>query len=90
MILNICLRLMLLLRMATYGYVSCSLTSQPQKTILLRSSPCPLKIVVGNWTLQCLTEGELQITNSDGQAQATILKEDLAGFTFESNKGKYH
>ena len=53
----------------------------------LRSSPCPLKIVVGNWTLQCVTEGELQITNSDGQAQATILKEDLAGFTFESNKG---
>ncbi|KAK9409642.1 E3 ubiquitin-protein ligase HECTD1 [Crotalus adamanteus] len=34
-------------------------------------------------------EGEIAIHNSDGQ-QATILKEDLPGFVFESNRGTKH
>ena len=34
-------------------------------------------------------EGELAIDNSEGQ-QSTILREDLPGFIFESNKGATH
>uniref|UniRef100_K1RA79 E3 ubiquitin-protein ligase n=1 Tax=Magallana gigas TaxID=29159 RepID=K1RA79_MAGGI len=51
------------------------------------------RLVVGNWTLACKKEGELHIHNSDGQQvcdQSTILKEDLAGFIFESNRGTKH
>ncbi|XP_030855099.1 E3 ubiquitin-protein ligase HECTD1 isoform X1 [Strongylocentrotus purpuratus] len=55
------------------------------------SIPGPTKLVVGNWTLQCKKEGELVIHNSDGQQQqATVLREDLAGFIFESNRGTKH
>ncbi|XP_058255056.1 E3 ubiquitin-protein ligase HECTD1 isoform X3 [Hemibagrus wyckioides] len=49
----------------------------------------PTKLSVGNWSLTCLKEGEIAIHNSDGQ-QATILKEDLPGFVFESNRGTKH
>lgn len=37
-----------------------------------------------------LQEGELHIHNSDGQQQATILREDLPGFIFESNRNTKH
>ena len=47
-------------------------------------------ITIGNWNLSCSKEGELKIINSDGQQQATILKEDLPGFLFESNRGTKH
>ncbi|KAK7886642.1 hypothetical protein WMY93_026263 [Mugilogobius chulae] len=53
------------------------------------SSVGPTKLSVGNWSLTCLKEGEIAIHNSDGQ-QATILKEDLPGFVFESNRGTKH
>ncbi|XP_041131224.1 E3 ubiquitin-protein ligase HECTD1 isoform X1 [Polyodon spathula] len=53
------------------------------------SAPGPIKLTVGNWSLTCLKEGEIAIHNSDGQ-QATILKEDLPGFVFESNRGTKH
>lgn len=59
-------------------------TSQPILTIV-----SPTKLTVGNWSLTCLKEGEIAIHNSDGQ-QATILKEDLPGFVFESNRGTKH
>ncbi|XP_066473494.1 E3 ubiquitin-protein ligase HECTD1 isoform X12 [Tiliqua scincoides] len=61
-----------------------STTSQP-----ILSTPGPAKLTVGNWSLTCLKEGEIAIHNSDGQ-QATILKEDLPGFVFESNRGTKH
>uniref|UniRef100_A0A8D8T0U6 E3 ubiquitin-protein ligase n=1 Tax=Cacopsylla melanoneura TaxID=428564 RepID=A0A8D8T0U6_9HEMI len=48
------------------------------------------RIVVGNWTLSCRKAGELTIHNSDGQQQATIIREDLPGFIFESNRGTKH
>ena len=47
-------------------------------------------IAVGNWNLSCGTDGELSIINSDGQQQATILREDLPGFLFQSNRGTRH
>ena len=47
-------------------------------------------ITVGNWNLSCVNDGELTIVNSDGQQQATILKEDLPGFVFQSNRGTKH
>ncbi|XP_061531372.1 E3 ubiquitin-protein ligase HECTD1 isoform X2 [Phycodurus eques] len=53
------------------------------------SSLGPTKLTVGNWSLTCLKDGEIAIHNSDGQ-QATILKEDLPGFVFESNRGTKH
>ncbi|XP_064604069.1 LOW QUALITY PROTEIN: E3 ubiquitin-protein ligase HECTD1-like [Liolophura sinensis] len=59
----------------------------PSQPILSHSSPA--RLVVGNWSLACKKEGELHIHNSDGQ-QATILKEDLPGFIFESNRGTKH
>jgi E3 ubiquitin-protein ligase HECTD1 len=49
-----------------------------------------LVITIGNWNLSCKKDGELSIVNSDGQQQATILKEDLPGFLFESNRGTKH
>ncbi|XP_072478609.1 E3 ubiquitin-protein ligase HECTD1 isoform X7 [Notamacropus eugenii] len=61
-----------------------STSSQP-----ILSVPGPTKLTVGNWSLTCLKEGEIAIHNSDGQ-QATILKEDLPGFVFESNRGTKH
>lgn len=59
-------------------------SSQP-----ILSNVGPTKLTVGNWSLTCLKEGEIAIHNSDGQ-QATILKEDLPGFVFESNRGTKH
>nr|CAD7398859.1 unnamed protein product [Timema cristinae] len=56
------------------------------------SRPGPTRLVVGNWALTSRKEGELHIHNSDGQqvGQATILREDLPGFIFESNRGTKH
>ncbi|KAI8478850.1 E3 ubiquitin-protein ligase HTD1, partial [Branchiostoma belcheri] len=59
----------------------------PSLPILSKAGPT--KIVVGNWSLQCRKEGEISVHNSDGQ-QATVLKEDLPGFVFESNRGTKH
>ncbi|XP_012253550.2 E3 ubiquitin-protein ligase Ufd4 isoform X10 [Athalia rosae] len=56
----------------------------------LLSRPGTTRLVVGNWALSSRREGELYIHNSDGQQQATILKEDLPGFIFESNRGTKH
>ena len=47
-------------------------------------------VVVGNWTLRCKKEAELFIQNADGAHQATILREDLPGFIFESNRKTRH
>eukprot|EP00794_Sanderia_malayensis_P020162 gene20162-22137_t len=47
------------------------------------------QILVGNWSLACKQPGYMTIHNADGQ-QATILKEDLPGFIFESNRGTKH
>ena len=63
-------------------------SSTPSLPIL--SAPSPHTITVGNWALQCKTDGELHIQNSDGQQQATILREDLPGFIFESNRNTKH
>jgi E3 ubiquitin-protein ligase HECTD1 len=60
----------------------------PSQCVL--THPSPTRIMVGNWSLACKKEGELTIHNSDGQQQATILKEDLPGFIFESNRGTKH
>ncbi|XP_076174502.1 ubiquitin fusion-degradation 4-like isoform X3 [Ptiloglossa arizonensis] len=48
------------------------------------------RLVVGNWALSSRKESELCIHNSDGLQQATILREDLPGFIFESNRGTKH
>jgi E3 ubiquitin-protein ligase HECTD1 len=45
---------------------------------------------IGNWGLYCKKDGELSIQNVDGQQQTTILKDDLPGFLFESNRGTRH
>ncbi|XP_069704389.1 E3 ubiquitin-protein ligase HECTD1 isoform X7 [Periplaneta americana] len=60
----------------------------PSQPILSR--PGPARLIVGNWALASRKEGELHIHNSDGQQQATILREDLPGFIFESNRGTKH
>ncbi|XP_034255114.1 E3 ubiquitin-protein ligase HECTD1 isoform X1 [Thrips palmi] len=60
----------------------------PSQPILSRPSTC--RLIVGNWQLSARREGELHIHNSDGQQQATILREDLPGFIFESNRGTKH
>ena len=49
-----------------------------------------VQIKIGNWALACKKEGELSIQNTDGQQQTTILKDDLPGFLFESNRGTRH
>ncbi|XP_029035839.1 E3 ubiquitin-protein ligase HECTD1 isoform X7 [Osmia bicornis bicornis] len=54
------------------------------------SRPGTIRLVVGNWALSSRKESELCIHNSDGQQQATILREDLPGFIFESNRGTKH
>ncbi|XP_076442551.1 E3 ubiquitin-protein ligase HECTD1-like isoform X4 [Babylonia areolata] len=59
----------------------------PSQPIL--TNPSSIQLVVGNWTLTSKRVGELQIHNSDGQ-QATLLREDLQGFVFESNRGTKH
>ncbi|XP_071454696.1 E3 ubiquitin-protein ligase HECTD1 isoform X6 [Hetaerina americana] len=62
--------------------------NSPSQPILSR--PGPTRLVVGNWSLASRKEGELHIHNSDGQQQATILREELPGFIFESNRGTKH
>ncbi|XP_012137741.1 ubiquitin fusion-degradation 4-like isoform X5 [Megachile rotundata] len=54
------------------------------------SRPGTARLVVGNWALSSTKESELCIHNCDGQQQATILREDLPGFIFESNRGTKH
>lgn len=54
------------------------------------SRPGPTRLVIGNWALSSKKESELCIHNSDGQQQATILRDDLPGFIFESNRGTKH
>ncbi|XP_044007994.1 E3 ubiquitin-protein ligase HECTD1 isoform X1 [Aphidius gifuensis] len=54
------------------------------------SRPGPTRLVVGNWALSSRKECEVFIHNSDGQQQATILREDLPGFIFESNRRTKH
>ena len=66
------------------GQVKLGTPSQP-----LLSSPCSTRLSIGNWSLTCNKEKEVSIHNADGQ-QATILREDLAGFVFESNRGTKH
>ncbi|XP_015591532.2 E3 ubiquitin-protein ligase HECTD1 isoform X2 [Cephus cinctus] len=67
------------------GQVKPNSVSQP-----ILSRPGTTRLVVGNWALSSRKEGELSIHNSDGQQQATILREDLPGFIFESNRGTKH
>lgn len=59
-------------------------------TELFRGGASEAAVLVGNWSLGCRKAGELTVVNSDGQQQATTLKEDLAGFLFESNRGTKH
>ncbi|XP_045495051.1 E3 ubiquitin-protein ligase HECTD1 isoform X4 [Colias croceus] len=54
------------------------------------SKPSSTKLILGNWVLSCKKEKELHIHNTDGQQQTTILREDLPGFIFESNRGTKH
>ncbi|XP_043269545.1 E3 ubiquitin-protein ligase HECTD1 isoform X3 [Venturia canescens] len=67
------------------GQVKPNSVSQP-----VLSRPGTTRLVVGNWALSSRKESELCIHNSDGQQQATILREDLPGFIFESNRGTKH
>ncbi|XP_053597850.1 E3 ubiquitin-protein ligase HECTD1 isoform X1 [Microplitis demolitor] len=67
------------------GQVKPNTVSQP-----VLSKPGPTRLVVGNWALSSRKECEMCIHNSDGQQQATILREDLPGFIFESNRGTKH
>ena len=66
------------------GQVKLGTPSQP-----LLSSPSSTRLSVGNWSLTCTKDKEVSVHNADGQ-QATILREDLAGFVFESNRGTKH
>merc|ERR1719228_2653639 len=59
-------------------------------TELFKSGPTEAIVLVGNWSLGCKKANELTVVNSDGQQQATTLKEDLPGFLFESNRGTKH
>merc|ERR1719228_2962843 len=59
-------------------------------TELFRAGPSEAIVLVGNWSLGCKKSSELTVVNSDGQQQATTLKEDLPGFLFESNRGTKH
>uniref|UniRef100_A0A6M2E2R0 E3 ubiquitin-protein ligase n=1 Tax=Xenopsylla cheopis TaxID=163159 RepID=A0A6M2E2R0_XENCH len=62
-----------------------NVNSQP-----ILSKPGPVRLVVGNWALASKKDQELHIHNSDGHQQSTILKDDLPGFIFESNRGTKH
>ena len=66
------------------GQVKLGTPSQP-----LLSTTGSTRLGVGNWSLTCTKDKEVSIHNADGQ-QATILREDLAGFVFESNRGTKH
>ena len=52
------------------GQVKTGSNSQP---ILSKSGPT--RLIIGNWTLMCKKDGELQIQNSDGQ-QVTAVSND--------------
>jgi E3 ubiquitin-protein ligase HECTD1 len=52
--------------------------------------PDALRLTVGNWSLSSAKDGELVIQNFDRQQQATILREDLPGFLFQSNRRTKH
>ncbi|XP_048516518.1 E3 ubiquitin-protein ligase Ufd4 isoform X1 [Dendroctonus ponderosae] len=59
-------------------------------SIPILSKPGPARLVVGNWSLTSKRDAEVHIHNSDGQQQTTILRDDLPGFIFESNRGTKH
>lgn len=59
-------------------------------SIPILSKPGPTRLIVGNWSLVSKKEAEVHIHNSDGQQQTTILRDDLPGFIFESNRGTKH
>ncbi|KAJ8975323.1 hypothetical protein NQ317_008309 [Molorchus minor] len=59
-------------------------------SIPILSKPGLTRLVVGNWSLTSRKEAEIHIHNCDGQQQTTILREDLPGFIFESNRGTKH
>ncbi|XP_076273657.1 ubiquitin fusion-degradation 4-like isoform X2 [Rhynchophorus ferrugineus] len=59
-------------------------------SIPILSKPGHTRLVVGNWSLTSKKEAEIHIHNSDGQQQTTILRDDLPGFIFESNRGTKH
>ncbi|XP_050310432.1 E3 ubiquitin-protein ligase Ufd4 [Anthonomus grandis grandis] len=59
-------------------------------SIPILSKPGPTRLVVGNWSLVSKRDAEVHIHNSDGQQQTTILRDDLPGFIFESNRGTKH
>lgn len=59
-------------------------------SIPILSKMGPTRLVVGNWSLTSRKDAEIHIHNSDGQQQTTILREDLPGFIFESNRGTKH
>ena len=54
------------------------------------SSSSNLTHTIGNWALSCRKDGELIVNNVEGTQQCTVLKEDLNGFLFESNRGTKH
>ncbi|XP_076816720.1 E3 ubiquitin-protein ligase HECTD1-like isoform X3 [Clavelina lepadiformis] len=64
-------------------------TPKDSAKLPILSKPGAARILIGNWTLSCSREDELSICNTDGQ-QATILKKDMVGFMFESNRGTRH
>ncbi|XP_019870714.1 E3 ubiquitin-protein ligase HECTD1 isoform X2 [Aethina tumida] len=67
------------------GAVKCNNNSIP-----ILSKPGATRLVVGNWSLISRKDAEIHIHNSDGQQQTTILRDDLPGFIFESNRGTKH
>lgn len=67
-----------------------SVLSSPKSASSASGIGAKTKLVVGNWSLSSRAPNELVIHNSDGQQQATVLREELAGFIFESNRGTKH
>lgn len=66
-------------------------TGTPSQPIFTAgTTDASVRLTVGNWSLSSVKDGEMIIQNSDGQQQATILREDLPGFLFESNRGTKH
>lgn len=59
-------------------------------SIPILSKPGSTRLVVENWSLTSRKELEITIHNSDGQQQTTILRDELPGFIFESNRGTKH
>ena len=57
---------------------------------ILSANNSSLSHTIGNWNLSCKKDGELIINNIEGTAQSTILKDDVNGFLFESNRGTKH